>query len=174
VLKNAYFLGKSCKNRLSAGAPPQSPACLRRLGALPVTSSYYYNFVEFVSSDKRILFRSSDKCVLSVSDSQKEPSNGSKCCAFASSTLLHLYFNSNSVSFVEGGRKNISCPRVQDTLATPLLVGPQLTKFISYPNISDMTSKRKVFQTAKFWTPLTFLKLSTRSGSQLSSIKFWL
>jgi len=34
--------------------------------------------------------------------------------------LPHLFFNSNSVSFVEGGRKNISCPRAQGTLATPL------------------------------------------------------
>jgi len=34
--------------------------------------------------------------------------------------ILHLFFNSNSVSFVEGGQKNISCPRAQGTLATPL------------------------------------------------------
>jgi len=71
---------------------------LRRLGVGPpdprvVTSSYYYKFVESVSSDK---------CIFSA---QKEPSNYSKCCAFTSFTLLHLYFNSNSVSFVEGGRK---------------------------------------------------------------------
>jgi len=32
---------------------------------------------------------------------KKEPSNYSKCFAFASSALLHLHFNSNSVSFVE-------------------------------------------------------------------------
>jgi len=50
----------------------------------------------------------------------KEPSNFSKCSAFTSSALLHLFFNSNFVSFVEGGRKNISCPRAQGTLATPL------------------------------------------------------
>jgi len=51
---------------------------------------------------------------------KKEPSNYSKCSAFASSALLYLSFNSNSISFVEGGRKNISCPRAQGTLATPL------------------------------------------------------
>jgi len=34
--------------------------------------------------------------------------------------LLHLSFNSNSVSFVERGRKYISCSRAQGTLATPL------------------------------------------------------
>jgi len=42
--------------------------------------------------------------------------------AFASFALLHLFFNSNSVTFVEGGRKNISCPRAQGTLVTPLVV----------------------------------------------------
>jgi len=38
---------------------------------------------------------------------KKEPSNCSK-------------FNLNSVIFVEGEHKNISCPRAQGTLATPL------------------------------------------------------
>jgi len=51
---------------------------------------------------------------------QKKTSNYSKCSAFASSALLHLFFNTNFVSFVEGGRKNISCPKAQGTLATPL------------------------------------------------------
>jgi len=41
-------------------------------------------------------------------------------CLFA---LLHLSFNSNSVSFVEKGRKNISCSRAQVTLAMPLGFG---------------------------------------------------
>jgi len=56
---------------------------------------------------------------------KKETRNCSKCSAFASSVLLHLYFNLNSVIFVEGGRKNISCPRAQGTLATPLNVQPR-------------------------------------------------
>jgi len=44
------------------------------------------------------------------------------------STLLHLFFPSNSVVFVDGGRKNISCPWVQGTLATSLSrAGPILT-----------------------------------------------
>jgi len=35
---------------------------------------------------------------------------------------FRTYFStSNSVIFVDGGRKNISCPRAQGTLATPLL-----------------------------------------------------
>jgi len=44
----------------------------------------------------------------------------SKCSVFASSVLLYLFLTSNSVVFVDGGRKNISCPRAQGTLATPL------------------------------------------------------
>jgi len=35
--------------------------------------------------------------------------------------LLHLFFISNSIVFVDGRRKNIFCPRAQYTLATPLL-----------------------------------------------------
>jgi len=53
---------------------------------------------------------------------KKEPSNYCKCSTFASA-LLHLFFNSSSVSLVEGERKNISCPRAQGILATPLLKG---------------------------------------------------
>jgi len=51
---------------------------------------------------------------------KKEPSNYSKYSAFASSAFLHLFFNLDSLSFVERGRKNISFPRAQSTLAMPL------------------------------------------------------
>jgi len=64
MLKNAHFLGKNCKSgRLSVGgSAPRTPICLRRLGAPPpdprvVTPAYYYNFIEFVSNVKCILFR---------------------------------------------------------------------------------------------------------------------
>jgi len=55
MLKNAYFLEKDVKNRLSFGG--RTPAGLRRLGAEPpdprvVTPAYYYNFVKFISSTK--------------------------------------------------------------------------------------------------------------------------
>jgi len=43
---------------------------------------------------------------------KKKPSNYSKCSAFASSAVLQLFFNLNSVSFVEGGLKNIYWRRV--------------------------------------------------------------
>jgi len=61
---------------------------------------------------------------------KKEPNNYSKFSVFASSALLQLFFNSNSVSFVEEGRKNISCSRTQGTLAT-LLRAPFLV--LIYP-----------------------------------------
>jgi len=51
---------------------------------------------------------------------KKEPSIYSKYFAFAYCALLYQFFNSNCVIFVEGGRKNISCPRAQGTQATPL------------------------------------------------------
>jgi len=35
------------------------------------------------------------------------------CSAFASYACLHLFFTSNFVVFVDGGRNNISCPRAQ-------------------------------------------------------------
>jgi len=50
---------------------------------------------------------------------KKETSNYSKCSAFSSRTFSPIFY-SNSVSFVEGRRKNISCPRAQGTLAAPL------------------------------------------------------
>jgi len=34
--------------------------------------------------------------------------------------LLHLFFISNLEVFVDRGRKNVSCPRAQGTLAMPL------------------------------------------------------
>jgi len=52
---------------------------------------------------------------------KKDRNNYSKCCVFSSSVLLHLFFTSNSVIFVDRGRKIIPCPRAQGTLATPLL-----------------------------------------------------
>jgi len=43
-----------------------------------------------------------------------------KRAKFASSKFIQLFFTSNSVVFVGRGRKNISCPKAQGTLATPL------------------------------------------------------
>jgi len=59
MLKNAYFLVKKIVKIVSASFA----VCLRRLGPPPpdpcvVTPPYYYNFVEFISCVKYILFRS--------------------------------------------------------------------------------------------------------------------
>jgi len=64
---------------------------------------------------------------------KKEPSNYSKYSVFASSAFLHLFLNLDSVSFVEGGRKNIPCLRTQGTLATPLPVPAPVPSKISTP-----------------------------------------
>jgi len=67
-----------------------------------VTSAYYYNFVKFISSAKWGILLSKQN----------------KFCIFQ---ILQLFFTPNSVTFVDKRRKNISCPRAQGTLATPLI-----------------------------------------------------
>jgi len=49
---------------------------------------------------------------------KKEQNNYSKCSAFASSAAFVLIFHFKFYSFVDGGLKNISCPKAQYTLAT--------------------------------------------------------
>jgi len=59
---------------------------------------------------------------------------------FASSALLHLIFFSNSVVFVDRGRKIIPCPRAQGTLATPMTGRPNRNRHclqlhsVNYPS----------------------------------------
>jgi len=69
---------------------------------------------------------------------KKETSN----YAFASFALLHLFFNSNPVSFVKGGCKNISCSRAQDILATPLPtiinIAPESLNNSIFPQSSEL------------------------------------
>jgi len=89
---------------------------------------------------------------------KKEPSNYSKYSAFAFCALLYQFFNSNSGSFVEGGRKNISCPRAQGTLATPLC-------FCNYSWSAPGFRRRKIY--AAFLT--AFLMLMT---TEIISIGF--
>jgi len=53
---------------------------------------------------------------------KKEPSNYSKYSAFASSALMHLLFNSISVSFVEGEPQEYILPQGAGyPIATPLI-----------------------------------------------------
>jgi len=105
MLKNAYFLGKNCKNRLNPRLPPARPQTLALL--LPPTTTTLSSLFLVLNAFFPL---------------KKETSNFSNYSAFASSARLHLFFNSNSVSFVEEGRKNICCLRAQGTLSTPLLL----------------------------------------------------
>jgi len=79
LLKNAYFLEKSVKITSASRAPLQNPRLLPATARV-VTPAYYYNFVEFVSSAKCVLYSKHTK-----------QNSYSKCSAFASSALLHLF-----------------------------------------------------------------------------------
>jgi len=61
---------------------------------------------------------------LSVGGSTTEHpfASGGWCSVFASFALLHVFFTSNSVDFVDRGRKIIPCPKAQGTLTTPLFL----------------------------------------------------
>jgi len=72
-----------------------------------ITTTYCNNYIKFGLRIINIILKKSKITTENV-------------LIFASSVLLHLIFTSNSVVFVDGRRKNISCPRAQGTLATPL------------------------------------------------------
>jgi len=84
------FFGKT-KNRLSQrqGRRPQDPRV--------DTSAYYYNFVEFIS--------------ILAQNAFYYPQQRANLLLL----LPHLFLTSNSVVFVDGGRKN-ALPRAQGTL----------------------------------------------------------
>jgi len=108
------FWEKTVKIVSASRAEPPNPRLPPAAGGSDprvVIPAYYYNLVEFVSSAKCILFRSKKKQVTTAN--------------VLPLLLLHFctYFcNSNSVSFVEGERKKISCSRALGTLATPLCI----------------------------------------------------
>jgi len=104
-------LEKTVKNRISVGGS----VCLRRLGFCPQTLALLLS--------PTVTALSSSFLALNVLYSpQKEQNSYSKRSVFASPTLLHLFFILNPVVFVDRGRKNISFPKEQGTLATPLPV----------------------------------------------------
>jgi len=93
---------------------PRFPVCLWRLGApspnpRDFTPTYYTTLSSLFLALNAFHY-----------PQKKKQNNISKCSAFASSPLLYLFFHFNSAVFVDSGRKNISCPRAQGTLATPL------------------------------------------------------
>jgi len=110
MLKNAYFFGKNCKNchsvRWSALEPTFVSGNWGSASRPPRwIPAYYYNFIEFVFiANMRFNLQKWTKLTHSS----------------VLLLLLQHFFTSNSIVFVERGRKNISCPRAQGTLATPL------------------------------------------------------
>jgi len=139
MLKNAYFW-KNCKKPLQRQSIPRTPVCLRRLGV---------ELLVFLFSPTITTLSSSFLALNVFYSPQKEKNNYSKCFAFASSALLHLFFTSNSpifyfklllqilLVFVVRGRKNIFCPRAQGTLATPL-GRSSVTKISTGPKFSAL------------------------------------
>jgi len=148
MLKNAYFLEKT-KNRLSVGGSPRTPVCLRRPVApnpRVVTPAYYYNFIEFDFSAKCILFRWK---------------NNQLTTANVLPLLLphfYTYYLIHTLRFVEGERKNISCPRAQGFLAMPLSMILSLST-----SIIETTEKILLFHSPHWcycWTSLERSPLS--------------
>jgi len=115
MLKNTYFYEK-CKNRLGVGGfDPETPLASGVWGQSPQTSTLLLQPI--------VTTLSSSFLALNAFYYLKKNNNCSKCSAFASFALLHLFFTSNSVVFVDRGRKNVSCSRAQSKLATPLALG---------------------------------------------------
>jgi len=86
----------------------------------------------FAVIQKRVLSKNFDQYMLKNTiflkkDAKNRPSVGGSApepplLPVAGSKFWLLFFTSNSVVFVDRGRKNISCPRAQDTLAPPLII----------------------------------------------------
>jgi len=112
MLKNAYFLEKKTVKIVSAsGAPPDpsfasggwGPALLLPPTITTLSSSFLSVKCSFITL-------------------KKEQNNSSKMfCFWFFRTLVPIFSLQTLQVFVEGGRKNISCPKAQGTLATPLV-----------------------------------------------------
>jgi len=83
----------------ASGAPPPDPRV--------VVSAYYYNFVEFMSNAECVLLPSKKNKITTVN------------VRFLLLSHLSRIFHFKLCTFFDRGRKNISCPRAQGTLATP-------------------------------------------------------
>jgi len=103
MLKNAYFLEKNCKNRLSVGSSaPEPPFMLPSAGGSApgpsvVTPAFYYDFVELYSTAIHFITLEKKQKIITVNVL----------------LLLLLHFCRC---------KNIFCSRAQSTLAAPLKI----------------------------------------------------
>jgi len=92
MLKNAYFLEKDVKNRLSVPNPRWPPAnrpprCYSRL--------YYYNFVRLISSTKCSLLPSKKEQILHLPN----------FCSYFSLQILKFLLTGGSNIFLAPGRR---------------------------------------------------------------------
>jgi len=105
MFKNVHFFEKTCKNRFKVGGSASEThtqtTALLLLSPISSLSSVFLTLNLFYYPETR-------------------KNDHSKCSSFSSFTLLHLFFTSNTVIFVDVGGRNISCPRAQGTLATLL------------------------------------------------------
>jgi len=119
---------KELKIASASGALSSIPRLLPA-AALPdprdFTPTYYYNFVEFVSSIK---------CVSLPSTLKKEHITSVNVLLLLHPHFCTYFFTLNSVVFVDVGRKNISCSRAQGTLATPLNICTQFLLYVQRKN----------------------------------------
>jgi len=98
MLKNAYFLEKDVKNRLSVGSSAlESPLATPALLLLPTVITLSSSFLAL-------------NTVYSLKKKNK----------FRFFKIFEAIFHFKLCSFCWQVRKNISCPRAQDTLTTPL------------------------------------------------------
>jgi len=100
---------KAVKSPQRQGLRPQPPLASGERGVRPQTPALLLSLIDIHLSKVRT----------SISLLRKINRNN-KQHAFASSTLLRLFFHSKSAVFVGGGAK-IFFPRAQGTLTTPLI-----------------------------------------------------
>jgi len=98
MLKNAYFYEKKGKNRLSVGGMrPQTPVDLRRLGGSALRPPHWLLPPNVTTLSSSFLALNAFYYI------QKRKNNYSTSSAFVSFAILHLFFTSYSVVFVDGG-----------------------------------------------------------------------
>jgi len=90
MLKNAYFFKKKKKKKTvkiasASGASPPNP--------IVVTPAYYYKFIKLFLSLNAGYYPTNKRKIVAVN------------VLFASFILLHLFFTSNSIFYVDGGCK---------------------------------------------------------------------
>jgi len=125
MLKNAYFLEKYCKNCLSlGGSAPETPFASNGWGLHSQTPVSLLSPTITTLSSLCLAF----KCVLLFSKKDKITPVHVLILLFRTFAPIFCF---KLCRFYDGGRKNISCPRAQGALVTPLcrrLLLPRITQ----------------------------------------------